>query len=586
MFDGKCGFCKIWIDYAKLLTGETIEYAPSQERGSDFPRIPAEEFSRSVQLVLPGGAVRSGAHAAFTALSVSGRVWPLRLYEKLPGFGPVSEAAYRWIAAHRDFGYRATVILFGKTVQPSQYALTAWLFLRLLGLVYLLAFLSLGWQVMGLAGANGILPASHYLDAVLSALGASAYWKVPTVFWLGSSDAMLLGAAYLGAAGSLAALCGVSSRVLLAALYILYLSLMNVGQDFLSFQWDSLLLEAGFLAIFLSRAKVAIYLYRWLLFRLLFLSGAVKLLSKDVAWRQFAALDFHYFTQPLPTPIAWYLAQLPQWFSRASNAFVFFAELLVPFLIFAPRRLRHFGAGVITALQVLILLSGNYAFFNLLTLSLCVLLFDDRALARLPWIWRFTKAEANASKLLPRLTAVVAAVVLVISASQLAETFFGFTTWPTREIQAAAAPFEIVNTYGLFAVMTTTRIEIVVQGSNDGTTWRDYAFRYKPGGLRTGVGWVAPYQPRLDWQMWFAALGSYRNNPWFVSFMRSLLNGSPDVLALLRNSPFKTAPPKYVRALAYEYRFADWQSHQATGNWWIRTPRGYYLPPISLASFR
>jgi hypothetical protein len=314
-----------------------------------------------------------------------------------------------------------------------------------------------------------------------------------------------------------------------------------------------------------------ILLFRWLLFRLVFLSGAVKLLSHDRTWRSLDALNFHYWTQPLPTPIAWYMQQLPLGFQRFSTAAVLFLELPVPFLIFMPRRWRFSGAGCILFLQTLIFLTGNYTFFNLLTMALCLFLFDDAALAKLRLRLRHVRTK-------PALVAVVAVVIVTLSGLELWGMFFGRDSSLVRE----AAPFGIANTYGLFAVMTTSRPEIIVQGSNDGDAWFDYEFKFKPGDLRKPPRWVEPYQPRLDWQMWFAALSNYRSTPWFSNFMVRLLQGSPDLLGLLAKNPFPSAPPKYIRALVFEYSFTDFATRHATGDWWQRTPRGLYFPATAL----
>ncbi len=584
LYDGACGFCKIWIEYWKRLTGDRLEYAASQERGAEFPQIAPEDFAKSVQLVAPDGAVSSGAKAVYGALEhAGGKGWLKTAYEASPAFAAVSEAGYRTIAAHRNFFYRATVLTFGKRIEPSTFARTEWLFLRLLGLVYFFAFASLAPQVRGLLGVGGITPAGRFLDAVKEALGAEAYWRVPSLFWMNSTDEALTGVCWVGAALGLALLCGASWSGLRATLYVLYLSICVVGQDFLSFQWDALLLEVGFLAIFLGRKRLVVWMFRWLLFRLMFMSGYVKLLSHDPAWRNLTALDYHYYTQPLPMPLAWYFQQAPEWFHRVSTGGVFFVELGLPILIFAPRRLRHFGAGGMIALQVLILLTGNYAFFNLLALALCLFLFDDRAL---DWRW-LRRMAGEASPLRSGIALrVLAALILLVGASQIAEGFIRSALWPLALVQRFAGSLEIVNPYGLFAVMTTERIEIVIQGSNDGATWKDYELPYKPQDLKRRPEWVAPYQPRLDWQMWFAALGNYRNNPWFVGLMKRVLDGEPAVLKLFRVNPFPGAPPRYTRALAYEYTFTNWAERKATGDWWKRTPRGEYLPTITLESFQ
>ncbi len=580
VFDGHCGFCRIWIEYWKTLTGGRVAYAPSQEVGSRYPQIPARSFSESVQLVMPGGEVLSGARAVFVTLTYApGMAWLIWVYNHVPGFAPVSEAAYRLIAAHRTLFYRLTLLTFGKRVMPLKFAKVEWLFLRLLAAIYLIAFASLAFQITGLIGEHGILPLGGYLDAVSKTLGVRGYWSMPAIFWIAHGDGFVKAVTVAGAALAAALLPGILKgaweRLLLASLYLLYLSLCSAGQDFLSFQWDSLLLETGFLAIFLGNSKVVALLFRWLLFRLMFLSGVVKLTSHDPSWGNWSAIAFHYLTQPLPTPLAWYMYQLPRGFQRFSTITVLAIEIAVPFLFFAPRLWRFWGAGLALFLQALIFLSGNYTFFNLLTISLCVFLFDDRAFERVRLPARSARTGAMA-------VWAVTIVILVLSVSELGEMFFDSSSEPVNAVVQIAAPFQIANTYGLFASMTITRPEILVQGSNDGVTWLDYEFPYKPGDLRRPPHWVAPYQPRLDWQMWFAALSGYRATPWFTNLMVRLLQGSPDVLGLLRKNPFPNAPPKYVRAELFDYSFTDFAARRATGDWWMRKPRGLYFPQISL----
>ena len=448
----------------------------------------------------------------------------------------------------------------------------AGLFLRVLGLVYLIAFLSFGAQAEGLIGSRGILPAADYLRGLRAAIGARAYAYAPTVFWANSSDLALRIAWIAGAAIAIILTLGFLRRTCLVLLLALYLSISVAGQDFWSFQWDILLTETGFLAIFLDSSPGRAWLFRWLLFRLMFMSGAVKLLSGDPTWRDLSALEYHYLTQPLPTPIAWFMYQLPGWFQRMSTAFVLGVELLAPFLIFAPLRFRHAAAGLLIGLQVLILLTGNYAYFNLLAIALCVFLFADPAprLARLE-----TRAHRG-------VTLAVAAFVLVTSGLQFLEMFSFPLPELARNYLVRISPWRLVNTYGLFAVMTTTRPEIVVEGSNDGTHWLAYEFRYKPGDVKRAPPWVAPHQPRLDWQMWFAALGSAEQNTWFYSFAARLLEGSPPVVGLLASNPFPGGPPRYVRALVYDYRFTDFAARRSTGAWWRRQEQATYLPAIAL----
>jgi hypothetical protein len=376
----------------------------------------------------------------------------------------------------------------------------------------------------------------------------------------------------------------------LLLLYVLYLSFSLAGQEFLSFQWDALLLEAGFLAIFFGHTgtsqKTIAWLYRWLAFRLYFLSGFVKLASGDPTWRSLSALDFHYWTQPLPTVLAWYADKLPRGFQHASTFFVLAIELGAPFLIFMPRRIRLFGAGLLLGLEALIFLTGNYTFFNLLAAAITLFLFDDQALRGIVWVPRRTRQWFMDPMPTGKLGRVAAAgltlLILPLGLTRILEN----TTVRLPETVATVArytsPFQVVNSYGLFAVMTTERPEIVVEGSNDGKQWLAYEFPYKPGDVNRAPRWAAPYQPRLDWQMWFAALGDYRTNPWFVSFAERLLEGSPEVAALLEKNPFPDHPPRYIRAVTYAYRFTTWEEHRETSAWWHRERRGEYLPTVGL----
>jgi len=444
-------------------------------------------------------------------------------------------------------------------------------FFRALGAIYLIAFVSFGVQAEGLIGPRGILPLGAYLSAMHQDMGTRAWWYAPTVFWLASGSAALRIAWLFGALLAIAVIMGWFRRICLVLLLILYLSICTAGQDFWSFQWDILLLEAGFLAIFLDASTGRVRLMRWLLFKLMWMSGLVKLTSGDATWRNLTALSYHYLTQPLPTPIAWYMYQLPMWFQKASTAFTLAVELGAPLLIFAPLRLRRVAGCLIAGLQILILLTGNYTFFNWLTLALCLFLFPERPVRTAPATWTHRGVSA-----------VLALFVIGTGGLQ----FLEMLSFPLPSAAASylswIAPMRIVNTYGLFADMTTTRPEIVIEGSQDAQHWRPYEFRYKPGDLHRAPPWVAPYQPRLDWQMWFAALGSARQNPWFFNFAIRLMQGSPPVLGLLRGNPFPASPPRYLRALVYDYRFTSWAERRATGNWWTRKEEATYLPVVSL----
>ena len=588
IFDGECGFCRVWVEYWKLLTGERVRYAPFQEVGEQFPQVSQSEFASAVKLILPDGKVRSGAYAVFTVLaSLPDRRWLLWVYERLPGASALCEAAYGLISRHRSFALHVTRLMWGVPVRPETYHVTSWLFLRLLGAIYLVAFASFGVQANGLIGSRGILPVTDFLHGVRDYLGASAYWNVPTLLWLNSGDVVLRVIWIVGVCLSLLLLCGVNIRVVRLGLFVLYLSLDTAGQVFMTYQWDALLLEAGFLAVFLGSEVVIVRLFRWLLCRLMFLSGAVKLLSGDPTWRNFTALPVHYQTQPLPTPLAWYFYQLPQWFQRVSMGFLFFVELGIPLLVLAPRRIRFFAAFAIVLLQVLILLTGNYAFFNFLTIALCLFVFDDMALGTvLPkrlLEWLSSSPQAKQTPVVWRAVCTsVACLVLFTSGFEMVGEFSGRHWLPADAVIRTIGPFEIVNTYGLFAVMTTSRPEIIIEGSNDGVTWLAYEFKYKPGKLTRRPLWVEPFQPRLDWQMWFAALGNYQSSPWILHFLERLLDGSPQVLGLLDRNPFPDAPPRYIRAQVYDYRFTTPEERKVTGQWWQREWKGAYVPEVSL----
>jgi lipase maturation factor 1 len=590
VFDGDCSFCRAWVDRWQQITGNRADYTAWQELGDRFPEISREAFAAAVQLILPEGQVFSGAHAVFRLLAlVAEKNAPLWLYERVPGFQPVSETAYRLIARHRSLAYRITKFLWGVPLEPETFRCASWLFLRLLGLTYLIAFLSFGVQAAGLIGSRGISPLPDFLAAAQQYFGAARLWNAPTVFWLQGSDAMIRAVWIAGASLSALMVAGVNTRFIRVALFVLYLSLVVAGQEFMGYQWDALLLEAGFLALFLGSSPLIIKLFRWLLFRLMFLSGAVKLLSHDPAWHSFTALPVHYETQPLPTPLAWQFYQLPARFQRFSVGFVFLVELIVPFLILAPRRLRIWATGAITLLQILIALTGNYAFFNVLTVTLCLFLLDDAFVRRfLPEgiAGRISRAVAeNSARIwVRRFCIVIYGLILFVSGFEMMGMFSGVHWRPAEKLVATIAPFEIVNTYGLFAVMTTTRPEIIIEGSTDGRTWLPYEFKYKPGKLDRRPSWVAPHQPRLDWQMWFAALGDYRSNPWILQFMGRLLEGSPEVLGLLRSNPFPEGPPHYLRATLYQYHFTDRGQKKKTGDSWRRELIGEYVPVISLRS--
>jgi predicted DCC family thiol-disulfide oxidoreductase YuxK len=605
IWDGECHFCRRWIERWREITAGQIDYATYQGAAGRFPEIPLEQFKRAIAFVEPDGKTFFAAEAVYRSLACrSSRKWLAWSYDHVPGFAAISEIGYGFIARHRKVGSKITRFFWGEDVRPPTYFWARRWFLRVLGLIYLIAFVSLWVQVNGLIGANGISPLSQFLPAVYEQLGRQAYSLLPTLSWFNYSNAFLHFLCGGGVAFSLLLVLGIAPAICLTALFVFYLSLTIAGQTFLSFQWDILLLETGFLSIFLAPwqlwqkrgqetpvTRAALFLLKLLLFKLMVMSGVVKLTSGDDCWWNLTALDYHYWSQPLPTMFGWWADQSPEWFKHFSVAFCLVVEIIVPFFIWAPRRPRLIAAGLMIFLQVVIAITGNYCFFNLLTIALCLLLIDDA-------VWREKGIRDNAlgppgGRALPsRLSIYGAIAVIVITLPINAWLIFSaFRTdgqWP-RWLAFAyehLEPFRIVNGYGLFRVMTKDRREIVIEGSADGIDWLPYEFKWKPGNLKRAPGWCAPHQPRLDWQMWFAALGTAQQNPWFVRLVICLLETKRDVAWLFVHDPFPNQPPRYVRAILYRYRFTTAKEHKQTGAWWKRQELGEYLPTTSLQGIR
>ena len=615
VYDGDCTFCTLWIHRWQCVTGELIDYLPSQDPqiAERFPEIPREAYESSVQLIETDGSVYSGAEAVFRSLAHKEHYrWLLNFYSDFPLFAKGTEWAYHFVANHRTFFSYVTRLLWGRHVDRPSYLFVRRAFLSCLGIIYLIAFISLWVQLAGLFGHNGIMPVASNMAALEQEareahIGLGRYFRVPTLCWISASDGFLNFQCAVGTVLAVLVIFGIAPAPCLFLLWLIYLSLCAVGEPFLNFQWDILLLEAGFLAIFFAPlqwlprhplrekppSRIALWLLRWLLFKLIFQSGCVKMTSGDPTWRNGTALDFHFETQPLPTWIGWHAHQLPHWVHRSDLWVLFVIEVGIPFLIFLPRRPRQLACLAFLALQLFILLTGNYCFFNLLTMVLCVTLLDDAALQKcLPRKWCACPPPSQpATRSVWRLirAMLVVPLVAIVAMTSYVQFFLTFRVTPWLPellipIYQNLAPFRTFNGYGLFAVMTTSRPEIIVEGSYDGANWLPYEFKYKPGDLKRPPAFVEPHQPRLDWQMWFAALGDYQNNPWFVNFCVRLMQGSPQVLALLEKNPFPKAPPKYVRAVIYYYKFTTRAERRKTGEWWERRPGTIYLPKVSLLS--
>lgn len=484
----------------------------------------------------------------------------------------------------------------------ESFTVGSWIFLRLLAIIHLIAFASFWAQLEGLVGPNGLLPATRYFAAVHEQIGAAAYLRLPSLCWVFGAGWFLPVLCAAGVAASVLLFAGLAPAACLVFLWAAYLSVCAAGQIFFNFQWDALLLEATLLALFVAPRTwlplwrrqeprpLGRYLLGWLLFRLMFLAGVVKLASGDSSWRDLTALTFHYETQPLPTPLAWYAHQLPAGWHRATCAGMFVLELIVPFFLFAPRGLRHRAALLLAGLMVAVALTGNYTFFNLLAIALCLLSLDDAFWARVLQVKTGVLDRAgdsfdNSNRTWRGKAATLAGIlVFTCTGVQTLAVFLpALSSSPAiSSITHAVAPFRSFNNYGLFAVMTRPRPELIFEGSDDLREWRAYEFPHKPGDLQRRPTWVAPHQPRLDWQLWFAALGAPQHNPWVLAVCEHLLRGSAPVLALLQSNPFPTKPPRHVRVIRYVYHFTDAATRTRTGQWWRRTPIDVYVAPASL----
>jgi hypothetical protein len=500
-----------------------------------------------------------------------------------------------------------------------------WLFLRWLGFIYFSAFYSLIFQIRGLIGPEGILPASDYLDAVAHSLGHVRFWYAPTLLWFSSGPHMLVGLCWAGMVGSILLVLNIWPRGALAVCFLCFLSFVSAAGDFSGYQSDGMLLEAGFITLFFAPpgfrpgfgtsrppSRASLFLLQWEWFRIYFESGLVKIVSGDPQWRNMTAMDEYYQNGPLPTWIGWYLQHLPHRF-HASTAYATLAlELGLVWMLFLPRRWRILCFFLVTSWQIGIILTANYTFLNYLVFALGFLLLDDRLLLSLvpqrwkPYLLNQLKADRideirpnDSGEVVPPSLKVhrssshpqLAALKFSLTGLMLGWIFYSTTVqmiwiiWPSFKLPTtpieALDPFRIANRYGLFAVMTRGRYEIEFQGSEDGQRWEAYPFRYKPQDPRQPPGIYAPYQPRFDWNLWFASLGSWREYPIVLSTEIQLLSNDPDVLALFAGNPFAHAPPTQVRAVLWQYWFTTRAEKRNTGLWWRREFLGLYAPAIT-----
>jgi hypothetical protein len=487
--------------------------------------------------------------------------------------------------------------LLSLTAPTTGYLRPRWIFLRALGLIFFSAFYSLAFQIHGLIGERGILPADDYLATIRAAVPSlKRLWYAPSLLWLDSSDRALTFVVGAGIVCSLLVVVNVWPRVTIALSTLLFLTCIATLQDFSSYQSDGMLLEAGFISIFFAPrgvwpklgaadppSRLALFMLRWEWFRIYFESGVVKLASGDPHWRNFTAMDDYYQNGPLPAWPGWYVQHFPHWYHAATVALTLVVELFLVWAVFLPRRFRVACFLAVTALQVGIIATANYAFLNYLVLVLGVLLLDDDALA---WTRaRIGRRRARIDQEQPETTAPSAGWRSWIELAALGWIFYA-TIWaffapggrgPLGSPERALEPFRIANAYGLFANMTEARYEIEFQGSSDdGKTWIAYPFRYKPQDLTVRPGVYAPYQPRFEWNLWFASLAPRQSSPWVVATQRRLIEGSPSVLQLFARDPFAGKPPAQVRTILWQYWFTDWETRRQTGAWWRRKELGSF----------
>jgi lipase maturation factor len=482
-------------------------------------------------------------------------------------------------------------ILASEDDPPSTHLWPRWGFLRGLGLIFFSAFYALAFQIHGLVGQRGILPAGEYLHNVRNVLGLlEGLWYAPTLLWFGAGDRALTIVVWAGMVAALLLVANVWPRLTTALCTLLFLSCVAALQDFSAYQSDGMLLEAGFLACWFAPRGIrpglggtsppsafSLFMLRWEWFRIYLESGIVKFASGDPHWRNLTAMDEYYQNGPLPTWIGWYVQHLPHWFHAGTVIFTLVAELGLVWLMWLARPFRVTCFVIVTALQIGIIATANYAFLNYLVLLLGVLLLDDQILqrTRLPAPPPVPAVRPRPAWIRRTEAAVLGIVLYTTVVAFLPE--LPVLGWPAR----ALAPFRVANAYGLFAVMTEERYEIEFQGSHDGTNWIAYPFRYKPQDVNEHPGVYAPYQPRFDWNLWFASLGPWQESAWVVNAQLRLVEGSPSVLELFRSDPFKGNPPTLVRTVRYQYWFTDLETKRSTHAWWRRQLIGPFTGTVA-----
>lgn len=482
--------------------------------------------------------------------------------------------------------------------------MASWLLVRAIAAIYVIAFTSFIFQMHGLVGSDGIIPIDETLKKLTVQFGQNAWHYKPTLFWLNASDSFLSVVAYSGLIAAVFAFVGILAGPAQLICWITYLSICNIGGDFFSFQWDTMLLECGLLSMFLlpwtlfdpiasqkqpKHNPAVLFLFRWLLFRVMFFSGVAKFTNESDCWRNFTALTHYYETQLLPNVVAWYAHKMPLWLHVVSVPLVFTLEIMMPFLYFASRKPRVIAAVLTILLQLAMLLTGNHGFINLLTAALCISLLDDKTLASMvpnklkeKLAGGFNCTNITLSTQAKSIVAFVVVLTSIVSYQHL-RNVPQLPQIVQSKISDLIYGYHLTGNYGLYPKVLNERTEIVVEGSNDLVCWQPYQFKFHIDSPSVAPPLVSPHQPRLDWRMRFAALTQAGYTKWFNNFVQRLLKGSPDVLALLKRNPFPNHPPRYIRADVYQYAFTTADEKTSTGNWWKRKLVARYIDPTSLS---
>lgn len=594
------------------MTIQAVQYIPYDDAHGILPDFlgppPKPDAETLFHLVEDDGEVYTGAAAATRLWKYTPRQdWKYTLAQRYKKPNAILDSWYSQTARHRSVAERLHWLLSGVDEEPPTYYATRWIFLRVMGLVWAIAFGSFWWQAMGLIGSEGLLPADTYMENIGASLEMEAhpvrgFIKYPTLLHFAASDLAIHAICGVGLVAGLLLMVGFLPQLAALACWLAYLSLFQAARDFLGFQWDTLLLEAGFLTIFFAPCVVRprsdqgsvpslamLWLLRILCARLMLSSGLSKLGGET--WMDLSALTYHFETQPLPHLLSWHAHHLPAAVLMGGVLLTFLVEILIPLFVFAPRRLRAFAGRSIILFMLLIIATGNFGFFNLLTIALALTFFDDIHVRRWFASTAFARIAPPPVRSLPpwpryALVFLVVVITVPIQTYYMCGRIAPVLVTPLKPYVYAVAPWHFGAGYGLFSRVSTTRPELIIEGSSDGTNWEAYEWPFKAGSPDRAPRWAQPHMPRIDWQLWFEALRAERGDPpepWFQNLLARLLEGEEGVTQLLAENPFEENPPNYIRATLYQYRFTTREEHDEDGAWWVREERGIYLGPVELS---